>query len=112
MSESKALTYDEGKAPLAYLPWAAIDLMAQVQAFGHRKYGDFYNYRKGLEVGRNLSSAIRHIRDFMEGHEVDPESGLNPLGHAMVRIAFVLQNLADGKAIDDRFSSRKPSSSE
>ena len=102
-----ALTYDDGKAPLAYLPWAAIDEMAFVQAYGHKKYKDWNNYRKGMEVGRNLSCAIRHIRDYMNGSDQDHESGLNPLAHAMCRIAFVLQNIKDGKAIDDRFKPAK-----
>lgn len=99
----KALTFDDGKPPLAVLPWAALDAMALVQAYGHKKYKNFYNYRKGMEVSRHLSCAIRHIRDYMNGHEVDHESGINPLAHSMVRIGFVLQNLADGTAIDDRY---------
>jgi hypothetical protein len=99
----KAKTYDEGKAPLAYLPWAAIDAVALVQSYGHKKYGDFYNYRKGMEVGRNLSCALRHIRDYMNGADVDHESGINPLAHAITRLAFVIQNLQDGTAIDDRY---------
>lgn len=102
MSE-KAATYDEGKEPLAWLPWAAIDELARVQAYGHAKYKDFNNYRKGMEVSRNLSCALRHIRDYMNGADKDHESGLNPLAHAMCRIAFVLQNLEDGTAIDDRY---------
>lgn len=99
----KALTFDGGKPPLAVLPWAALDQMALVQAYGHLKYKDFYNYRKGMEVSRHLSCAIRHIRDYMNGHDVDHESGINPLAHSMVRLAFVLQNIADGTAIDDRY---------
>lgn len=102
----KAKTYDEGKEPLARLPWAAIDSMSKVQAYGHTKYGDFDNYRKGLEVYRNLSCALRHLRDFLNGVDVDHESGLDVLGHAMCRIAFVIQNRADGVAIDDRYSKR------
>ncbi len=103
MSERKALTYDDGKPPLAQIPWAAIDQLALVQAYGHKKYGDFNNYRKGMEVSRNLSCAIRHIRDYMNGRDNDEESGLNPLAHAVARLCFVLQNLNDGTAIDDRF---------
>lgn len=99
----KALTYDEGKAPLAWLPWAAIDEMALVQAYGEAKYKDFNNYRKGMEVTRNLSCALRHIRDFMNGHDLDEESGRSHLAHAMCRLGFVLQNLADGVEIDDRY---------
>ena len=99
----KAETYDDGKLPLAWLPWAAIDEMSRVQMYGHGKYKDFNNYRKGMEVSRNLSCALRHIRDYLDGADKDHESGLNPLGHAMCRIAFVLQNLKDGVAIDDRY---------
>lgn len=102
-SSSKAKTYDDGKAPLAQLPWAAITELAQVQAYGHKKYGDFNNYRKGMEISRNLSCALRHIRDYMEGHDKDHESGLNPLAHALCRLSFVIQNLQDGTAIDDRY---------
>jgi hypothetical protein len=89
---SKAKTYDDGKAPLANLPWAAVREMSMVQAYGHKKYGDFNNYKKGMEVSRNLSCALRHIAEYMEGHNQDAESGLNPLAHAMCRIA-----------IDDRY---------
>lgn len=99
----KAKTYDEGKAPLSQLPWAAITEIAQVQAYGHEKYGDFNNYRKGMEVSRNMSCALRHIRDYMEGKDQDAESGQHPLAHAMCRIAFVLQNIHDGTAVDDRY---------
>lgn len=99
----KAKTYDNGKAPLAYIPWAAVREMAQVQAYGHKKYHDWNNYRKGMEVGRNLSCAIRHIAEFMDGTDLDAESGRSHLAHAMCRLAFVLQNQADGTAIDDRY---------
>lgn len=99
----KAKTYDAGKAPLAWVPWVAVTAMARVQAYGHRKYKDFNNYRQGMEVSRNLSCALRHIRDYMEGRDIDPESGESALAHAMCRIAFVLQNVADGTAVDDRY---------
>ena len=103
---TKARTYDEGKPPLAWLPWAAITELAKVQQYGHTKYKDFNNYRKGLEVSRNLSCALRHIRDYLSGVDVDAESGLSPLAHALCRVAFVLQNIADGVEIDDRY--KKP----
>ncbi len=103
----KALTYDQGKPPLASLPWSAMDEMAMVQAYGNAKYKSFYNYKKGMEVSRHLSCAIRHIRDYMNGVDVDHESQRHPLGHAMCRIAFVLENIQDGTAIDDRYKRPK-----
>lgn len=103
MTTDKARTDDGGKPPLANLPWAAMDEIAMVQAYGNFKYKSFYNYKKGLEVSRNLSCAIRHIRDYMNGNNIDHESGRHPLGHALCRIAFVLENIKDGTAIDDRY---------
>jgi hypothetical protein len=106
---NKAETYDDGKAPLATLPWAAVREMSLVQAYGKKKYNDFDNYRKGMEVSRNLSCALRHIAEYMEGHDEDVESGINPLAHAMCRLAFVLQNIHDETAIDDRYKKPKES---
>lgn len=103
---STALTYDEGKPPLAYLPWDAIREMAHVQLYGQQKYGSFWNYKKGMELGRNLSCAIRHIAAFMDGEDLDKESQCSHLGHAMCRVAFALQNLNDGTAIDDRHTQK------
>ena len=108
MADEKAKTNDEGKAPLAVLPWAAIEELALVQAYGHKKYGDFHNYRKGMEVSRNVSCALRHIKAFMDGETNDSESGRPHLAHALCRLAFVLQNQHDGTAIDDRFVKTAP----
>lgn len=102
----KAETYDDGKSPLANVPWEAVEAMAKVQAYGHKKYKDFNNYRKGMEVMRNLSCALRHIKSWIEGQDTDPESNESHLAHAMTRVAFTLQNIADGTAIDDRYKSK------
>jgi hypothetical protein len=99
----RALTYDDGKAPLAQIPWAAIEGMAKVQAYGHKKYKDFNNYRKGMEVMRNLSCMLRHVKEYIEGNDLDEESGEPHLNHALTRLAFVIQNIADGTATDDRY---------
>lgn len=103
----KAKTYDGGKPPLAWLPSAGINAVARVQLYGHRKYKDFNNYRKGMEVSRNLSCAMRHIMNYMDGNDLDHESGENHLAHAACRLFFVLQNLEDGTAIDDRYKRKK-----
>lgn len=103
-NHGKAKTDDDGKAPLAWLPWDGIREVSYVQAYGHKKYNDFNNFRKGMEVSRNLSCAVRHIAAYMEGESNDPESGRNHLAHATCRLLFVLQNIHDGVAIDDRFN--------
>jgi hypothetical protein len=106
MIEDKAKTDDSGKDPLAWLPWGGLRAVSAAQVYGQKKYGDFNNYRKGLEVTRNLSCAQRHIRAYLEGKDIDPESGVHHLGEAAVRVLFVLQNIYDGVEIDDRY--KKP----
>lgn len=99
----KAKTDDDGKDPLSYLPWDGVRAVSRVQAYGHRKYHDYNNFRKGMEVGRNLSCALRHIASFMEGETNDPESKESHLAHAACRLLFVLQNQHDKVDIDDRY---------
>lgn len=100
---ARAKTDDGGKPPLACLPLKALREVALVQLYGQQKYGDFYNYKKGMELSRGASCALRHIADFMDGNDLDHESKRSHLAHAACRLLFMLENLADGKAIDDRY---------
>lgn len=102
-ANKKAETYDDGKPPLAWLPWDGLNEVAMVQAYGHSKYKDFNNFRKGMEVSRNLSCAIRHIAAYQGGESLDPESKRSHLAHAACRLLFILQNEHDKTAIDDRY---------
>jgi hypothetical protein len=103
----KALTYDQDKPPLAYLPSAALREISMVQEYGARKYGTTDNFRQGMEVRRNLSCALRHIYEYLDGNDLDNESGRNHLAHAACRLMFVLQNIKDGVAVDDRYRKDK-----
>lgn len=100
---TRAATHDDGKPPLACLPLKALREVAMVQLYGQQKYGDFYNYKKGMELSRNASCAMRHIADYMDGQDMDVESGRSHLAHAACRLLFMLENLADGTAVDDRY---------
>jgi hypothetical protein len=108
MSDNKAKTDDSNKPPLAMLPWAGLREVAYVQAYGHKKYKDFFNYRKGMEVSRNISCAMRHLSEYMDGQDLDAESGRLHVAHAACRLLFLLQNLKDGTAIDDRYKNEPP----
>jgi hypothetical protein len=105
--EVKALTYDDGKPPLASLPPAGIRAAALVQAYGKAKYGDDENYRKGMEAKRQMSCALRHIYAWLDGEDLDPESKQSHLAHGACRLLFALQNIHDGTLIDDRYSKNK-----
>jgi len=108
MPDDEAKTDDSDKPPLANLPWRALDEVAMVQAYGHKKYGDFHNYRKGMRVSRSVSCVIRHLRAYMNGEDIDPESGRLHAAHAAARCLFLLQNIVEGTAIDDRYKPAQP----
>lgn len=102
-AQDKAKTDDGGKPPLATMPWKALREVAMVQAYGHTKYGDFYNYKKGMEVTRQLNCTIRHIADYLDGIDIDSESGKSHLAHAACRLLFTLETIIEKTAIDDRY---------
>lgn len=107
---NKAETFDDGKPPLANLPPEGLRAVARVQAYGHRKYKDFNNYRKGMEASRQVSCIIRHLMAYMDGEDLDPESKEHHVAHAACRCMFLLQNLKDEVLIDDRY--KRPQNNE
>lgn len=105
---SKAQTRDDGKPPLALLPPEGIKQVALVQAYGAKKYA-LHDWRKGgLEATRITSCALRHVYAWLDGETLDKESGLNHLSHAACRLMFLLQNIADGTVVDDRYVAPTP----
>ena len=91
-----------GKPPLAILPRAGLEGVAQVMAFGAKKY-DLHNWRKGSSDIEFLNSTVRHIYKYLDGEDLDDESGLHHLAHATCDLMFILQWIADGILEDKRY---------
>lgn len=90
--------YDSGKPRFTLIPPTALREVAEVVTFGANKYGD-ENWRKldNLE-SRYVNAALRHINEYLTGHETDPESGRHVLAHAVISLLFVLDHtLSDQK---------------
>ena len=81
--------FDTGKPPLGLIPRQALVAEAQVMAFGAERYGRD-NWRGGMEWSRLTDAALRHITAFVDGEDVDPESGLHHLAHARCCMGFLL----------------------
>lgn len=101
---------DQGKARMDLLSPVAVEQVAQVLAFGAKKYAD-HNWRKGLSFSRVIGSLLRHSFDFMRGVDVDAESGLPQTAHIMCNAMFLCEMWATRKDLDDRFKlpKEKPS---
>ena len=95
MPEDRGLKYDDGKTPWHLMPWDALEAVAEVLAFGARKYAP-RNWEKGIHHERLFAAAIRHLvawhQQRREGESLprDPESSLPILAHAACCVLFAL----------------------
>lgn len=95
MSDPK---YPVERADLTRLPWKALAIVAKVIESGDQKYhqGDWIMAPERVDGRRDLASALRHCGEFIEGKDVDEDSGLSPLAHAAARLLFLLEREARG----------------
>lgn len=94
--------YDQGKAPWDLLPWDATEQVVAVLAHGAKKYAP-YNWSKGIKYSRLYSATMRHIKAFWGGQDMDPDSGIWHLAHALCCLLFLLSfQLWNRGDLDDR----------
>jgi len=100
--DSKANHFDEGKVRLDLLPGDALYGVCGVLAYGEKKYGRV-NWQKGMPFHQLFGSAMRHIWQwFWFREDIDPESGLHHLDHAMCNLMFLREYTIHRKDFDDR----------
>lgn len=98
---SKGTKYDNGKADLTLIPMEAMEAMARAFMHGEKKYTRG-NFKNGLETTRTLAAALRHIYEKLDRVDIDHESGVDTLGHAMAAIAMTIYNLKHHPEMDNR----------
>jgi len=93
--------YNTGKLPFSLLSVQALKDVAVVAQMGMEKY-DRDNWRKGLPWTEVLDSALRHQFAWLEGENLDVESGLPHLAHAMWNLMTLLDYAVNHPECDDR----------
>jgi len=95
----EGIKYDGEKPKMHLLPPKALIEVAKVLTFGAQKY-DEENWRKLDNLqSRYSSGALRHIFAHIDDEEIDPESGLSHLAHAVCCLLFKLEiELENGKS--------------
>lgn len=69
---------------------------------GSRKYGR-HNYRVSkVRTSVYYDAALRHLTDFWEGTDIDPESGLSHITKAIAGLFVLRDAMIQGKLVDDR----------
>jgi len=97
------MVLDRSKAiPFHNLPWQVVLEAALGMMEGARKYGR-YNYRAvGVRASVYYDAGVRHLSDFIEGTDIDEDSGLPHLVKFLSCISVLLDSQLMGNWIDDR----------
>lgn len=98
--------HDKSKAPMSLIPQSALYEVAEVFGFGAKKYGP-HNWRGGLEWSRLSDALLRHVNAWIDGEELDPESGKSHLAHAACNLLMLLESQQKQLGEDDRYKSHE-----
>ena len=99
----EGVKFDSGKRRVDLVPTEAINALAEVLTAGAVKYGT-HNWRKGMDWSRVYGAAQRHMLAFWGGDDIDEESGMPHLWHALTNIAFLVSYQALSVGRDDRWT--------
>ena len=99
--------FDEGKPPLSLVPPKSLVEVAKAFGYGAKKYGQFNYLAGGFKSHRLVDAALRHLNSYLQGDDIDQESGNTHLSHAIAAIMMLLENHLEGTIVDDRHSAPK-----
>lgn len=90
------------KLPLHLWPTTATALGCLGLLDGALKYGRANFRAVGVRTTIYVDACLRHLYKFFEGEDIDPDSGLPHLSHALACLAIIVDAQAAGKLNDDR----------
>lgn len=102
MNTNTGIKFDEGKAELSMISSIALTQLAKVLSVGAAKY-ERNNWRKGMNWDRLINATLRHILAFNDGQDLDPETNLNHLSHAMCNLMMLVEYYYKGLGVDTRY---------
>jgi hypothetical protein len=82
---------DTGKLPVSFVPPEIIRDIAEIRAYGNKKYHSPDNWKK-VQTDRYWDALLRHVLACWNNLEaVDEESGFPHLWHIACNLAFILE---------------------
>ena len=88
----KGRKFDGGKLEYGLLPPLALEETVKVLTFGAQKY-ERDNWQKVPDAKRRYFDALqRHVWSWKQGEQLDPESGIHHLAHAMCCLMFLYEH--------------------
>lgn len=90
------------KVPMSCVSSPVVMEMALGMMEGARKYGR-HNYRvAGVRASVYYDAAMRHLMDWYEGTDIDPDSGLSHISKAMSALHVLRDAMLNDMWTDDR----------
>lgn len=80
--------YNDSKPDLSLIPIVTLYDEARVWMHGKKKYAA-WNWAKGMDWSVPLACALRHLAAWQRGEDIDQESGLPHLAHAMCNLRML-----------------------
>ncbi len=80
--------FNDSKPKFSLLPLCTLEDEIRVWEYGERKYAA-YNWTKGMKWSIPFECALRHLEAWQAGIELDEESGLPHLAHAMCNLRML-----------------------
>lgn len=102
MSNEVGTKNDSNKPDLSLIPKDALWGTAAALTFGAKKYNR-HNFKNGIAYSRLVAATMRHLTAWNEGEDLDNESLLNHLDHAMASLAMLKFMAVNKPEFDDRY---------
>jgi len=91
-----------GKLRTDLIPMSSLRSLSRVLGKGAEKYDD-NNWRRGMKWSTVQGCLFRHLMKWIDGEDIDDESGLNHMDHVMANVAFLVEYIERYPEGDDRF---------
>lgn len=90
------------KISFSVIPWPVVAEAGLGMLEGARKYAR-HNYRKsGVRASVYFDACFRHMTDWWEGTDIDPDSGLHHVSKTISDLMVLRDGMLNGNWVDDR----------
>lgn len=91
------------KPPMSTIPAPVLMEVGAAMLEGHQKGYRRHNYRvSGVRMSIYYDANMRHLMDWWEGQDIDPDSGIHHVSKAIAGLIVLRDAMMNDKALDDR----------
>lgn len=101
-AEGRGVKHDVGKLQWHLLPLRFLRGAVRVLMFGAKKYSA-HNWRGGMPHTQTYNATLRHLDAWMNGEDLDPETGESHIDHAICELVFLRAHIEEHPELDDRY---------